>query len=247
MIVVGLVSSYLAGPLLQGAVRSLLPCCDRIIVFEGPAGDPHPDAAHLPPSEYEPDPRVQWREGVWRTDAHKRTKLLEAAHGLRRQGESLWAVVLDDDEILFGGEYLRDWLRVLDWTEPDPGRVLDDGAEPYYHGRPMRLLELDGSTSWLRGRLIRADRLRRYIVSTSVFETTDGIRYQGGGNVEDRWSEWREPRQAYFDEDRLVVRPPLPTEPYVLHRSFLRHPLRAPLRMHAQEAQELRKAGIGEP
>lgn len=246
MIIVGLVSSYLAGPLLQGCVRSLLGCCDRVLVFEGPAGDPLENASELPPSELgqRHSKRVHWQEGTWRTDAHKRTKLLERAQELRRPGDSLWGVVVDDDELLFGGEYLRDWLQLLDWTEPDHARVHDDGREPYYHARPLRLLELDGSTSWLRGRLLRLDRLHRYIVSTSVFETTDGVRYEGGGNELDLFSAWAKPRQRYFEQDRMLVRPPIPTEPYIVHRSFLRHPARAPLRMHEQEAAELRKAGV---
>ena len=47
--IVGLCSSYLEGPLVQAAVRSLLVACDRVVVFEGPAGPPFEE--DVPPTD----------------------------------------------------------------------------------------------------------------------------------------------------------------------------------------------------
>jgi hypothetical protein len=42
--------------------------------------------------------------------------------------------------------------------------------------------------------------------------------------------------------DKLVLPPPLPGEPHLIHRSHLRHPARRGLRLHEQEATEIEKA-----
>lgn len=234
MILVGLVSAYKEGRLVQGAIRSALTACDHVFVLEGPAGEPLD--ADVPPTDLGPfadDPRVTYREGRWRTDSRKRQAMLEWS---RRFEPPVWGVIVDADEVLMHGEYLHDWLLRLEYAEQcDP--------EARYLGRPMRIMELDGSLAWVRGRLLRLDRIQKYEVSTSVFVNELGIRH-GEGNVIDKFSDWQRPRMTYIEEDRMLVMPPLPTEPFLVHRSMLRHPLRSGLRLHEQEKAELIRAGL---
>lgn len=241
-VIIGLCSSYKEGPLVQGAVRSLLEACERVAVFEGPAGDPID--APVPWSDFGgllDDERLTFREGRWRTDARKRQAMLEWAQGLERpQGSSLWGVIVDADEVLINAPYLRDWLNRLDWHE-------QVNEEVEYLGRPMRLVEMDGSVSWVRGRLLRLDRVIEYKVSTSVFTARYEGRtetFRGGGNQEDSYLDWELPRREALEAGRMIYPPPFTLEPYLVHRSLLRHPLRSGNRLHQQEAQELAKIGI---
>lgn len=234
MILVGLVSSYKEGRLVQGAIRSALTACEHVFVLEGPAGEPLD--ADVPATDLGPfadDPRVTYREGRWRTDGRKRQAMLEWS---RRFEPPVWGVIVDADEVLMNGEYLHDWLLRLEYAEQaDPANR--------YLGRPMRIMELDGSLAWVRGRLLRLDRIQKYEVSTSVFVNELGIRH-GEGNVIDKFSDWQRPRMKYIEDDRMLVMPPLPTEPFLVHRSMLRHPSRSGLRLHEQEKEELIRAGL---
>src|SRR5579875_3415187 len=130
MKVVGLVSSYREGRLVQGAIRSLERVdLDDLLVYEGPAGE-IPDgieqapASELPPSgrraleDLEPGTRIRRvrggrvHRGQWRSDARKRNAML--AEAKRRNGNGpLWGVWLDGDELLAHGEYLRDRLQAI--------------------------------------------------------------------------------------------------------------------------------------
>ena len=234
MILVGLVSSYREGGLVQGAIRSALDACDHVFVLEGAAGAPI--EADVPATDlgvFSDDPRVTYREGRWRTDGRKRQAMLEWS---RQFAPPVWGVIVDADEILMNGLYLRDWLQRLEWHE-------EVNPEARYLGRPMRIMELDGSLAWVRGRLLRLDRIQKYEVSTSVFVNDRGIRH-GEGNVPDRFSEWQTPRMKYIEDDVMLAMPPLPTEPFLVHRSMLRHPLRSGLRLHEQERDELVRAGL---
>ena len=241
-VLVGLISAYKEGELVRQAVASTLRACERVYVCEGPAGDPIDDD-RVPDSDLgglESDERVTVSVGRWRTDARKRQAMLESVQRDYGTDRSVWGVIVDADEVLWHGEYLRDWLLRLDYTEQ-----LDETGGSRYLGRPLRLVELDGSVSWARGRLLRLDRMRRYRVSTSVFEHADGL-YTGAGNVPDYLNDWAAPRSVYLEGDnpRMMVMPPLPTEPFLVHRSILRHPLRAGLRLHEQERAELLRAGM---
>lgn len=232
MKILGMCSSYMEGALVQGAIRSLLTACDHVLVMEGPAGPP---VEGCPPSELGlPYNRVTIQEGRWRTDARKRQAMLEWAQRWHTDPHvPLWGVIVDADEVLFNGEYVRDWLQALVWAEEaDPTRQTE------FLGKPLRLIELDGGVSWARARLLRLDRIRTYEVSTSMFTNHRGIRH-GEGNVPDKYSEWAEPRASYFEGDVMLCHPPIPGEPHLLHRSGLRHPARRGVRMHEQEASEL--------
>lgn len=243
MKLVGMVSSYLEGWLVQEAVRSLLEAVDHVYVCEGPAGDPI--TAEVPPTdlgELARDPAVSVWEGRWRTDARKRTTMIERARGdhARSRHEPpgaptrpLWGLWLDGDEVLFHGRFLRDWLQVLAWKEEL------DQVEPYL-GRPIRIVELDGSVGWTRGKVVRLDLIRRYEVSAALFVNEHGV-VQGAGNHPDSYLDWRIPREPYFASGQIVIPPPIPGEPFILHRSALRHPVRAGNRLHRQEAEEYAK------
>lgn len=234
---VGLCSSYAEGELVRGAVRSLLEACDHVYLYEGPAGEPIADEHMVPATDLGEDLEaydLTIHYGRWRSDARKRQAMLERVK--KDHPGPLWGVIVDADEVLMNGVYLRDWLLRLDYHE-------DVDADAEYLGKPMRIVELDGSVGWVRGRLLRLDRVLEYRVSTSVFNTTQGL-FTNAGNVPDSYSDWAVPRRAYLEGDRMVMKPPLPTEPYIVHRSMLRHPLRAGLRMHEQERDELRSAGM---
>ena len=227
MILLGLISSYREAGLVQGAIRSALTACDHVLVFEGPAGEPITDCPSSDFGRYKKDQRVTFKHGGWPTDAAKRQAMLEAS---RKWPAPVWGVIIDADEVLFNGEYLRDWLQRLEWDEEATGKV--------YGGRPMRIVELGGEISWVSTRLMRLDRMDNYEVSTSVFVNSLGIR-EARGNVIDKYSEWAEPRAAAFENDQRLYPAPIPTEPFLVHRSGLRHPNRQKLRLHEQERSEI--------
>lgn len=248
MELVGLVSAYLEGPLVDGAIRSALAACDHVLVFEGPAGEPLD--ADVPATDYAKwQPRVWLKEGRWKTDADKRTAMVAAC---RRFTPPVWACWIDGDEVLINGEYLRDWLQAIQWDEEATGT--DELL-----GWPIKLVELDGSVSVCRGKVVRVDRIDSYSVSSSVFKNALGFT-EGQGNFPYLWSEHLRPFEEWFArtretnpeladqlEDTLRLFPPLPTEPFLIHRSALRHPARRGLRLHVQEAEELEKAGLSSP
>jgi hypothetical protein len=50
--------------------------------------------------------------------------------------------------------------------------------------------------------------------------------------------------QPRYKDGQVFVGPPMPGEPFILHRPLLRHPLRRGHRLHEQERVELEKAGL---
>lgn len=263
--IVGLCSSYLEGPLVQGAIRSLLAACDRVVVFEGPAGEPLEE--DVPPSDFSPwsSMSVGWngvrtgvvsntdflsfRLGHWPTDAKKRTAMVES---LRPFTEPTWGVWIDGDEVLCNPEYLRDWLNFADWREEE-GMITDDaGNRSVNMGWPVKIVEMDGSVAIVQAKIMRVDRLDSYSVSSSVFRNAMGS-LESRGNyrasitdfpLHGQLQQIAEPDGGYmFVWDSFAL-----LEPYIIHRSALRHPRRTGLRLHEQEATEIAKAkaaGIG--
>jgi len=248
-VIVGLCSSYLEGSLVQGAIRSLLAACDHVVVFEGPAGEPLEE--DVPASDFSPwgelgddwideDVPLGIYRGRWRTDAEKRTKMVES---LRPFTEPTWGVWIDGDEVLVNPEYLRDWLTFADYREEETGVK--------NMGWPLKLVEMDGSIAVCQAKVLRIDRLDSYSVSSSVFRNAMGG-LEGRGNYRARVDEFGtdEHLRALSDPDGgwLFHWPPLPCEPFIMHRSALRHPRRQGLRLHEQEAVEIEKAkaaGLG--
>ena len=237
--IVGLCSSYLEGPLVQGAVRSLLAACDRAVFFEGPAGPPLDE--DVPPSDFGRDvPPQMIHHGTWSTDAKKRTAMVES---LRPFTEPTWGVWIDGDEVLCNPEYLRDWLQFFDWKEEETGVK--------NMGWPVKLIEMDGSVAVCQAKVIRVDRLDSYSVSSSVFKNVMG-ELDARGNYRASIQDFplHEQLRQLGDPDGgyLFAWPPLPCEPFIMHRSKLRHPRRSGLRLHEQEAVEIEKAkaaGLG--
>lgn len=211
-------------------------------MFEGPAGPPL--EADCPPTDLgqyallakaalgreEP---IFYREGTWRSDARKRTAMLEYAH---RFGEHVWVIWLDADELLVNGEWLRDWLQYLQWhddTHPD---------EPPNARCPVKLIELDGSISTSLVKIVRADLIRDYTLSIANVTDLEG-RPAAAGNFHAHIASYlsADPGRARKFEEGFLYWPPGPgpLDPFIVHRSMLRHPLRAGLRMNEQEAREL--------
>lgn len=227
---------------MKAAVRSLLAACDRVVVFEGPAGDPLD--ADVPESDFgflnECDDRFHVKTGSWSTDAKKRTAMIESLRPFPR--ENVWGVWVDGDEVLMNPEYLRDWLTYWDQHEEVTG---EQGL-----GWPIKLVEMDGSVHICQAKVLRVDRLDSYSVSSSVFRTTLG-ELHGRGNYPLRVGDSPlagQLRQLGSPDASVFVWPPMPGEPYILHRSRLRHPLRQQLRMSDQEKVEIERAqtaGLG--
>lgn len=235
--IVGLCSSYKEGPLVQAAIGSLLEACDEVLLMEGPAGEPLTEP--VPETDLGPFanfPHLTLRDGRWRTDARKRQAMLEWT---RQFDPPVWGMIVDADEALCNGLFLQHWVRRLDWHE-------EVNPDVEYVGRPLRIIEADGAVGWVRGRLLRMDRLVEYKVSTSVFTVKGSLEpYKGGGNTPDMIEDWIKPRTPYFEKGQMCLDPPLPMEPYLVHLSILRHPWRTGLRLHEQEKRELALAGIG--
>jgi hypothetical protein len=196
--IVALVSSFREGDLLASTLASARPL-DGILVAEGPV-EGNPPAG--PPSRIPAG--VKRFDGSWESDAAKRTWLLEKAKTIW-QGP-LWVLWLDGDELLLWGDQLHDWLGRVLWND-DPGNPVG--------GWPLTLVELDGSVSVCMGKLVRADLIRRYLVSSSYIEMMDGSR-RTVGNV----PYWTPKDGALLEHWR--ARPPLQGEPHLLHRSILR-------------------------
>lgn len=236
MRIVGLCSTYKEGALSAMAVGSCLRAgFDQVLVFDGPAGETLPD--ELPDSVIPAGAIV--RRGEWKTDAAKRTAMVKATRGM---DGPVWGVWVDGDEVLMNGEFLRDSLQYVLWR--------DEEQDAPTAGFPLRLVEMDGTVAVCRAKCIRVDLVESYIVSSS------GIRFKSGavlvdhaeGNLPMRLSEWWIPeRMQALQEDRFVLTPPLPGEPFLLHRSPLRHPERAKVRLHEQEGRELARLGLWTP
>ena len=254
--IVGLCSSYLEGPLAQGAVRSLLAACDRIVIFEGPAGPPLDE--DVPTSDFSPwglggsdddvafrsfsDPLIEFRRGRWSTDAKKRPAMIEHLRPAMRErpDEPWWGVWVDGDELLCNPELLRDWLQFFDWKEEETGvRNM---------GWPIKIVEMDGSVAIVQAKVLRVDRLDSYSVSSSVFKNALGeldARGNYRASIDDfplgqQLRQLGDPDGGYmFAWDNFALH-----EPYIIHRSKLRHPRRQGLRLHEQEAEEIAKAKI---
>lgn len=243
MKVVGLVSSYREGRLVRGAIGSLEAVgLDDLIVFEGPAG-PEPEGIEAAPESELDYCREFGRlvfSGRWRSDARKRDAMLKEVR--RRHTVSgvetppIWGVWVDGDELLVRGELLRDILQSVLWQDelgPD---------EPPTIRWPLRVVEPDGSIALTGGRLVRLDLIRSYDISVSVVTNYLGFEEAMGNENEDARL-WLDLWMKAVDSGRMIAWPPLPSEPFLVHRSQLRHPARRGLRMHHQEREKLIEAG----
>lgn len=243
-----MISSYKEGRLMQGAIGGLLRVgLDHLYIYEGPAGPPLD--VDVPPTDLEGAELRQGQgfpitieHGRWRTDGRKRNAMLKRAKKDFPDGP-LWAVVVDGDELLLAGEYLRDRLQWILWQD-ELAAIEDPRAAP--HARwPLRLVEQDGSLSLITARVFRADLVQSIDHSSSVITNAAGVQ-EGWGNYAEVSKLWIEGWLGAIDAGKMIAWPPLPAEPHLVHRSQLRHPLRRGLRMSEQEAAEFTRAQAAE-
>lgn len=242
-----MVSSYHEGRLVRGAIDSILRVeLDRLYIFEGPAGDPLENESTLPESDlrlYEL-PEIVIHQGRWRTDARKRNEMLQRAKS-DYPGETIWAIVVDADEVLVGGEYLRDRLAWIEASDEARGASISNPDNPPMARWPLRLVEHEGTISLITARVFRADLLLSIDHSSSVVTNIGGVQ-DGWGNYDDVSRHWIDAWLKAIDAGKMVAWPPFSCEPHLVHRSNLRHPGRAGLRMSAQESIEFAKAQAAE-
>lgn len=261
MNVVGMVSAYKEGRLVRGAIRSLLRVgLDALYVYEGPAGEPLGDEVPdselddvqgyasllMPHTQETRASRLVFRENRWRTDARKRNEMLQRAKA-DFPGPG-WAVVVDADEVLVHGEYLRDRLELImaeDDYANEQNATRDVPPSAPTARWPLRLVEADGSLSLITARVFRLDLVQTIDHSSSVITNSAGI-VEGWGNYEEASRLWLEAWLRATDEGKLIAWPPLPCEPHLVHRANLRHPLRRGLRMSVQEREEFARARAAE-
>lgn len=262
MNVVGMVSAYKEGRLVRRAIESLLRVeLDALYIYEGPAGEPLGDEVPdseigdlfgyaqqlVPHRQATRESRLVFRENRWRTDARKRNEMLQRAKS-DFPGPG-WAVVVDADEVLVHGEYLRDRLELImaeDAYTAEAFRERRQALAPPPTARwPLRLVEADGSLSLITARVFRLDLVQTIDHSSSVITNSAGI-VEGWGNYEEASRLWLEAWLRATDEGKLIAWPPLPCEPHLVHRANLRHPLRRGLRMSVQEREEFARARAAE-
>jgi hypothetical protein len=215
MKIVALMSTFCEGTLAISAMRSAA-MLDGILVADGPVEGNEPDPDTI--TRFPDGLHVKKYFGTWPDDAGKRTWIVGEAKKLW-PGE-LWGLWLDGDELLLWGEYLRDWLERIKLES-------DDDTNPIA-GWPFPLVELDGSVAICAGKLIRVDKVRQYLASSSYVEFVNGAR-RTLGNVK------------YYDPvngpvmENWRARPVLAGEPHLLHRPLLRSKGRTVERQHLAE------------
>jgi hypothetical protein len=158
--------------------------------------------------------------------------MLEHARAQDYWQPPVWGLWLDGDEVLVNPDYLRDWTDYFDRQNEQ----LESAHEAPIMRIPLRLIELDGSISMSYVKLLRVDLVRSYQLSIANLTNTAGI-LEKAGNLHEHLSGWAatHPRAG---EGYLYWPPgPAPLDPFIVHRSLLRHPNRAGLRLHEQEAE----------
>lgn len=242
MIVVGFCSSYREGWLVRNALGSLLDVgLDRCYLWEGPAGDELADDA--PESDmgaYARHPKLLRHDGRWRTDGRKRNDWLQRVRRDFPDGP-VWAVVVDADEILVNGRYLRDRLEWIMAEDAHRGASIATPDNPPMARWPLHIVEHEGSMSVVTARVFRVDLVRTIDHSSSVITNASGVQ-EGWGNFAATSQAWIQRWLDAIDHGAMIAWPPLPCEPYLVHRTHLRHPARRGLRMSVQEQRELAEA-----
>ena len=233
--IVGLVSCYREGALVQLAVQSALDGCDFVLVVDAPIAG---GAERGEPSNFEP---LRVKGGHWKprlsivqegsipttfaTDAAKRTFMVERARNVYgrperlRKGDRLWGVWVDGDERLMFPEMLRHYIARGEHT-----------GSPNF---PLRLVEAHGgAVSLCYGKVVDLQAVERYLASSYEVQLFGETISRAWGNDNTHWNWERGGNVA-------GARPPVQGEPHLLHLSSLRPPGRDAERMHQAEADEL--------
>jgi len=224
--IVGLVSCYDEGRLALDAVRSLLACPDvpKILVHDSPIGREQPRTNPTDWQALSKEPRVTISQSnaAFPDDATKRTHLLERT---RRYPPPTWGVILDGDELLLHADQLP---ALIEWHEANAGQAGQESLRI-----PLRILEGDGSSGVMTGRVVRLDLVQSWILSSYHIRLQNGVEVSLANGY---FLKPGEPDRADMDATTgLQIRRPLPGEPCVLHRSWLRHPGRQAARQSVAE------------
>lgn len=237
--IVGLVSSFREGALVQLAVASALDGCDYVLVVDAPVGAGGATAGD--PSDFRPflsragnvgAPRLSLMDRApghpyepFASDAAKRTFMVERARNVygrrlnRARGERLWGVWVDGDERLMFPEMLRHYIARGEHT-----------GSPNF---PLRLVEAQGgAVSLCYGKVVDLLAVERYVASSYEVQLFGEPISRAWGNDNAHWN-WQQGGNIEG------ARPPVQGEPHLLHLSALRPPGRDSERMHSAEADDL--------
>lgn len=204
--IVCLMSTYREGKLPRGAIKSALKATPHIIVFEGLT-----ESEHVPGPETDLGNLTKYiaRKGKWNDEADKRNEMLNYAQMKFPKPTGFWILLLDGDELLVWGEYLRDWLDQL-----DPGYGSAENVVPIKVTEPSRrqmqiplpsgIVEVPGElwTDTGPSHLYHSSIIKRYVVGAWQIETPSGL-------------------VAMLDRMESP-NPPAMGEPHIHHRSYLR-------------------------
>ena len=149
--ILGLITSYREGSLIQGAVRSLLTACDHVVVCDGPVGEPITSGEPSELGRFGKDTRLTQIKREGETDADKRNRILEWVRGQRHFVRPVWGLWLDADEVLAWPEQVRAYV---------------DNAPADVVAIPIPKVELSGTTMMAHGRLMRLDLTERYVMGS---------------------------------------------------------------------------------
>jgi hypothetical protein len=228
-----LCSTFREGPPFLSTLRSAIAARpDFVLVCEAAVGDNPPagDETELPAvGELPNDPLVEiWRpRGPFADDADKRSSMLRSAKTRanalgKPKDEPLWILWLDGDELLVYPETFADLCYAASHTE---GFAAGGG------GFPFRIVELDGSVALTYGKVIRAEIITRYVVSSYQVELANGmvvalpnVKVCAAGGIPAMSPEDMAELGSRQDELMAIHRPPVAGESHILHRSILRHP-----------------------
>lgn len=218
--IVVLISSYKEGRLIQGAIRSALTCDpEMVLIFDGMT-----EQGEIPGDETDIGQSWNSNQVIFRShrdfpsESKKRTAMLHMAQDFL-EGD-FWILTLDADEALVFGEFLPDWIGVLEPGYPESGENVVPIKRTEAAWTPERGIHADIAPS----RLIHSSIVKRWKVSTLVVQTPDN----------------REVILSHVPAERM----PLHGEPHILHRSFLRRNERAAIRAHKGEEAEWREQQI---
>lgn len=216
--IVALISSWKEGRLIQGTIRSVLPYCAKVLVYDGATQQGETPGEKTDIGIYLG--QVVVKEGFWKIEHEKRTEMLHQAKRLM-QRKPFWILTIDADEILIWGEYLEDWLGVLRPGYPQTG----ENVVPIKRTEAAWTLNGGFVSDISPSRLIHSSMVAEYMVSCWKIKTPDGKIFDAG----------------HYRAERM----PMYGEPHIHHRSYLRRFERAQIRSSKGEEKEfLEKQGL---